>query len=97
MKNIFEKQVRHQARVPTIAIWKSMNRNESVVETNRNLVRGFFPQLYPKLSILAKISDAHGNLMPRTANVLVALSIMPRPFPHGRKHAPMESLYESLI
>ena len=53
MKNIFEKQVRHQARVTTIAIWKSMNRNEPVMETNRHLFRGFILKSDPKLCVLA--------------------------------------------
>ncbi len=47
MKNIFEEQIRHQARVATISIGKSMNRNKSVMEANRHLVRGFILESDP--------------------------------------------------
>jgi len=52
MENIFKEQIGHQPCVATVAIWKRMNRNQTVMETDSYLIRQFLAQLYPQSCII---------------------------------------------
>jgi len=79
-------------RVATIAVWKWVNTDQSVVEPHSNICQRKGPFSELKENVVAHLLDLDGYVSPRNADGLVRSPKLASPSPGPVEHPQMESL-----
>jgi hypothetical protein len=82
----YHDHVREHARVPAIAIREGMNRNDSIVKPDRDLVGRVNAKFQPAAYFLVEAPKMGPSGVGRDADVCLTLANFPSPFPDVAEH-----------
>lgn len=97
LKDFFHKDIRDQSRMPSIAVRKTVDEDETLAEPHRDLIGWVRAVLDPVLAVIEEIPKLDTDLEFVDADVLVRTTEFPSPFPHVREHASMQHAHEVFI
>jgi len=86
----FGQHIRHQTRVPPIAVREGMNHHQAMMKANRKFVGRVGSVFQPITYIAEQAGQSFADFVVRNANVLFAGSVDSCPFPGLVKHAPVK-------
>jgi len=88
--------IRHQTRVPPIAVGEGVNHHQAMMKANRKVIGSVRSVFQPIACIAEQAGQSFANLVVRNANVLFAGSVDSCPSPGLVKHAPVKIPYIGL-
>src|SRR6266702_2515362 len=95
-EQMHQQDIGHQPGMAAIAVGKGMNRRETVMEADCNLVGGIAAMLQPGGGIGAESAQFRGNLPCRHADILAGSPVFSRPAPDVTEHPFMQTLDETI-
>lgn len=85
-----DENIGSKTSMPPIAVWKGVNRNKAVVESNGKLVRGVRGVCDLVRDVITQGPESFTDLLFRCTDVLVSSPYCPSPAPRVAEHSPME-------
>ena len=92
-----EEQIRHKARVSTVAVREHMNGDEAMMVAGSNLYRRVGLMLNLSANIAEHLAKPHRNFEPGHSYILIRAAGLSGPFPSLIEHAAVHDMNEALI